>query len=379
MSSLAGVTSAAKVCNGTDVTNGTASGDPVYIDYFTNIYSVIYAVGFAGNLFSLVVWVKADLRFTPVLYFITFCISDSLVLAMHPLETFHTVHVPVVCPVVHVLFLAVEVFEIFLVLALSLQRYWELFRPRLALSYGRTKRLIPALFVLALLCSSGEAYMWDMDGGQCRLRRTTLDIVLAYGAVVLLVLFMVPLVVVLVCNILLHCRIRRARKHSEAYSVHMVPDRHRLNCSVTILTCYLAICEITYAVVHSYHDFAAAEAETNVRLAGRLHNMRVNSLPLLVLEIIALTSYAVDVAIFTFFSKTFRHEVKELYARCRCLTQPPPHPHPQSQLRPPRSDTTTTTLTSDDNHHIHIIDDNHHHNHHNGHENNNDIYMVTRL
>ena len=84
---------------------------------------MIYAVGLLGNTFALLVWARSGLRSSPVTYFQAICVADSLVLVMHPLESLpRSLHVPGVCQVVHVLFLAVQVFAILLVLGLSVER-----------------------------------------------------------------------------------------------------------------------------------------------------------------------------------------------------------------------------------------------------------------
>ena len=83
---------------------------------------VIYAVGIVGNVFALVVWARSGLVSSPVTYFQAICVADSLVLVMHPLETLHAVHVPGACQLLHVLFLAVQIFAILLVLGLSVER-----------------------------------------------------------------------------------------------------------------------------------------------------------------------------------------------------------------------------------------------------------------
>lgn len=80
-------------------------------------------MGLVGNIFAFIVWARSGLRVSPVTYFQAICVADSLVLVMHALETLHSVHVQGVCQIVHVLFLAVQVFAIFLVLGLSLERF----------------------------------------------------------------------------------------------------------------------------------------------------------------------------------------------------------------------------------------------------------------
>ena len=79
-------------------------------------------MGLLGNVFALTVWARSGLRSTPVTYFQAICVADSLVLLMHALESLHNVHVPGVCQLVHVLFMAVQCFAIFLVLGLTVQR-----------------------------------------------------------------------------------------------------------------------------------------------------------------------------------------------------------------------------------------------------------------
>lgn len=83
---------------------------------------MIYGVGILGNLFALIVWARSGLSSSPVTYFQAICVADSLVLVMHPLETLHSVHVPGACQLLHVLFLAVQIFAILLVLGLSVER-----------------------------------------------------------------------------------------------------------------------------------------------------------------------------------------------------------------------------------------------------------------
>jgi hypothetical protein len=79
-------------------------------------------VGLVGNIFALIVWARSGLRSSPVTYFQAICVVDSLVLVMHPLEIFYAVHVQGLCQLIHVLFLAVQIFAILLVLALSVER-----------------------------------------------------------------------------------------------------------------------------------------------------------------------------------------------------------------------------------------------------------------
>lgn len=316
--------------------NATARSDHhAYDIYFTNYYVVIYIVGLVGNAFALFVWVRSGLRSSPVTYFQAICVADSLVLIMHPLEMYHTVHVQVACQLVHVLFMAVQIFAIFLVLGLSVERYIELCHPLLAetlINHKRTVRFIIGLAVASLCASSGEAYIWHVEPtlGTCMMRHTTSQRFLwTYATVVLAFLFVFPLLLVIIFNVLVAKRIKHRRRNSYAFSVKMVPDRHKLNLPVMFISLYLAVCEIVYAAVHISQYFVPSHGGRNDKcaqmmhsgnasdwsLTGRWHSYYEDSLPLLVTDAIALTSYAVDLTIFTLCSKTFRRNIRELFHR----------------------------------------------------------------
>ncbi|KAL8585744.1 hypothetical protein ACOMHN_040526 [Nucella lapillus] len=352
------------VCNVTELAaNGNRSNvtmhyepAPEYAVYFTYIYRVIYAVGLVGNVCALVVWARSGLRSSPVTYFQAICVADSLVLVMHPLETLPDfVHVRGVCQMVHVLFLAVQVFAILLVLGLTVERYIELCHPMAAdhfISYKRTVRCILLLACLSLLFSLCEAYIWNVPEGltRCQLRHTiSRRFMWTYAILVLVVLFLCPLMLVVLFNVLVARRIRHRRKNSLAFSVAMVPDKHNMNLSVTFVSLYLAVCEIVYAAVHSSQYFvserqlsttgadslllsssSSAVAATGtgtavytsggnngggMPLTGRWHSFYINSLPLYIADVLALTSYAVDLTIFTLCSRTFRRNMARLFRR----------------------------------------------------------------
>ncbi|KAK7498021.1 hypothetical protein BaRGS_00010609 [Batillaria attramentaria] len=320
----------------TNVTATTHDDNEDYEVYFSYIYRVIYAVGLAGNTFALIVWARSGLKSSPVTYFQAICVADSLVLIMHPLETFHTVHVQGACQLVHVLFLAVQIFTILLVLGLSVERYIELCHPLAAevlISRRRTIRSIILLAALSLLASTCEAYIWNVDPslGTCILRHTTSQrFMWTYATLVLAVLFLCPLLLVILFNVMVAKRIKRRRRNSYAFSVKMVPDRHNMNLPVMFISLYLAVCEIVYATVHISQYFVPnpasaggsrcaqvihASNKSDMPLTGRWRSYYVDSLPLLIVDVIALTSYAVDLTIFTLCSKTFRRSIRDLFHR----------------------------------------------------------------
>ena len=135
-------------------------------------------------------------------------------------------------------------------------------------------------------------------------------------------------------NILVAYRIKSRRRKNFAFSVAMVPDKHNMNISVAVLSLYLAIFEMLYAIVHISQYFSANVHESlknnfhlnhdqscslssqfDAPMTGRWRSYYVNSFPLMIMDAIALTSYAVDLTVFTLCSRTFRKIAKELFLR----------------------------------------------------------------
>lgn len=223
-------------------------------------------------------------------------------------------------------------------------RFIDLCRPlssEALITYSRTVRTILGLACAALLASMFEAYLWHVEPGefgQCVLRHTmSQGFMWTYAILVLVVLFLCPLTLVLVFNVLVATRIRKRRRNSYAFSVAMVPDRHKMNVSFMVISLYLAVCEIVYAFVHITQYFvperhlvatsangdgaavtsalAFSGNRSTMPLTGRWHSYYIKSGPLLIVDALALTSYAVDLTIFTLCSKTFRRAIRELFQR----------------------------------------------------------------
>lgn len=216
-------------------------------------------------------------------------------------------------------------------------RYIELCHPLAAgtlITHKRTVRSILLLAALSLLSSLCEAYIWHVqeDVRQCQLRYTTSQgFMWTYAILVLVILFLCPLLLVILFNALVARRIKHKRRNSYAFSVAMVPDKHNMNLSVTFVSLYLAACEIVYAAVHISHYFVSDVDErrskllltgpsrpgnkSGMPLTGRWHSYYSDSLTLMIVDVIALTSYAVDLTIFTLCSKTFRRNIRDLFQR----------------------------------------------------------------
>ena len=217
-------------------------------------------------------------------------------------------------------------------------RYIELCHPLAAgtlITHKRTVRSILVIAALSVMCSLCEAYIWHVqeNARQCQLRYTTSrGFMWTYAILVLVVLFLCPLLLVILFNALVARRIKHKRRNSYAFSVAMVPDKHNMNLSVTFVSLYLAACEIVYAAVHISHYFVSdidSERRSNVIVAGpsrpgnksdmpvtgRWNSYYIDSLTLMIVDVVALTSYAVDLTIFTLCSKTFRRNIRDLFQR----------------------------------------------------------------
>lgn len=205
------------------------------------------------------------------------------------------------------------------------------------ITHKRTVRSILLLALLSLFASLVEAFIWHVqpDIGHCGLRHTTSQgFMWTYAILVLAILFLCPLLLVILFNVLVARRMKHKRRNSYAFSDAMVPNKHNMNLSVTFVSLYLAVCEIVYAAVHISQYFVAHRGDdpttsggtnggahhdlvskSDMPLTGRWRSYYIDSLTLMIVDVVALTSYAIDVTIFTLCSKTFRRNIRKLFQR----------------------------------------------------------------
>ncbi|XP_071082742.1 neuromedin-U receptor 1-like isoform X2 [Haliotis cracherodii] len=282
------------------------------------VYRIIYVVGVIGNTFTAVVWVRSRLKVSPVCYFIALSLVDNLVILTHALETQHSVNIQGLCQLVHIVFLAVQILAILLVLGMSIERYIEICHPMLGgkiLTITRTKRVIILLAAVSLLLSTLEGYTWAMDpvSDTCDLRTHLPSRYLwIYGFSVIILFFVTPLLCVIILNVLVIAVLSKARRHSSAYGRSMMkPAKASFNTPFLVVSLYLAISELVYALVHLSYYLGPSDRSTWLHsspLTGRWRSYDIKSIPLLFADAAALSSYALDLTVFTLSSKTFRKE-----------------------------------------------------------------------
>ncbi|XP_067651425.1 neuromedin-U receptor 1-like isoform X2 [Haliotis asinina] len=309
----------------TSIPSGNASASVNVTSYPQNdvahvmtvyVYRIIYIIGVIGNTFTAVVWVRSRLKVPPVCYFIALSLVDNLVILTHALETQHSVNIQGLCQLVHIVFLAVQILAILLVLGMSIERYIEICHPMLGekiLSITRTRRVIVLLALLAFLLSTLEGYTWAMDpeSDMCDLRTNLPPGYLwIYGFGVIILFFLTPLLCVITLNVLVILVLSKARRRTSAYGRSMMkPEKASFNTPFLVVSLYLAISELVYALVHLSYYFGPSVSSTWLHsspLTGRWRSYEIKSIPLLCADAAALSSYALDLTVFTLSSRTFR-------------------------------------------------------------------------
>ena len=295
---------------GTTLESGTPSEN--VLDYIIHIYvyRVIYAIGFLGNVISLLVWIQTKNPAPPICFFIAICITDTLVLITHSIEK-HSIYVNYLCQIVHVFFFAIQIFAILLVVGMSVEQYISICRPmkEYKVTHRRVWKAIAGLGLLAIMAGSLEGYFWSLDDERriCTLRKGVSSLYSwLYGYAVLVCLFIVPVVVIITLNVLVWYAIKKASHKSLAYGRFMRKAKTRFNKTFHFVSLHLAVGELLYALIHISMYGHYIDGHESEKLSGRWPSYYITSLPFLIADIISLSSYALDITFFTLSSRTFR-------------------------------------------------------------------------
>ncbi|XP_041376147.1 vasopressin V1a receptor-like [Gigantopelta aegis] len=297
---------------GSGTTPGSDTPAENVFDYIIHVYvyRVIYAVGFLGNIISLLVWIQTKNRAPPICFFIAICIADTLVLITHSIEK-HYIYVNYLCQIIHVFFFAVQIFAILLVVGMSVEQYISICRPlkEYKVTHRRIWKAISGLALVAIVAGSLEGYFWALDDDRkiCTLRKGVNSLYSwIYGYAVLVCLFIIPVIAIITLNAMVWYAVKKARHKTFAYGRSMRRAKTRFNKTFHFVSLHLAIGELLYAMIHISIYGHYIDGHESEKLSGRWPSYYITSLPFLIADIISLSSYALDITFFTLSSRTFR-------------------------------------------------------------------------
>ena len=304
--------------NGTTFVEKECSSEEYYLqDVIVKVDNyaspLIYVLGFPGNLFSLLIWIRPRMRQSSGIYLIALALDDLAVLSLHTVLNYGywTLDTPVLCEAFAILFLATQYLDPLLVLGFTVERFIAVCFPFKRKQYCTIKRAnlvtcFLALFSLAICGFQGYVFTTGADG-KCDIReeisvgrqRSLLHIWIWMTESLMFII--VPFLV-LVLNVLV---IQAIRRTSAVHQNTSSGCRNRSTTTVMLLSVsfYFILttlpCTLVYVLLKDSDVLACASSRTNL--------LRTVS------DEIGLTHFAYNFYIYMITGKLFRVEFKRLF------------------------------------------------------------------
>ncbi|XP_062574626.1 probable G-protein coupled receptor 139 isoform X2 [Saccostrea cucullata] len=299
----------------------------VKVDKYATPYT--YVIGFPGNLFSLIIWLKRRMRNSSGYYLAALALVNLLFLSLQVIYELNEkwkvkcLDLPFVCEFYPIIFLTSQYLSPILVLSFTIERYISICHPFKRDVWCTTKHAKIAIISTTTGClciNSIQGYFWsyDSDKKNCLLR----DSVIKYGTkslwaiwtwcVEAFVFLLVPLCI-LFFNILV---IKEARRLSKFEQSTLHTQNHR-NSATTVMLLAVSFYQIfttlpVTIVVTLYQTFPLGDFSVLPTITDTWKAHFQYYWAKTIIEEIGLTHYAGNFYIYLLTGKVFRKEFKKL-------------------------------------------------------------------
>lgn len=311
------------------------SPDAILVDKYVTFY--IYAVGFPGNIISLVIWLQRRMRHSSGYYLAALSLGDLIFLSLQVVYELNEkwnvklLDIAVICEMYPMFFLTSQYLSPMFVLGFTVERYISICHPFARERMCTTKRakiVIVCMTVFASCLGAMQLYFWQFNSekNECGLRQsvtvnnTTSIWSIWTWCIEALIFFLVPLSILLF-NILVIIEVKRISK----YERRDAKSGHQKNAATTVMLLVVSFYQIftvlpVTIVVTLYYSYVPGDPE--VLKTGELDSVWKRHFDYMfvktVIEEIGLTHYACNFFIYIITGKVFRQEFKRLFRKIMC-------------------------------------------------------------
>ncbi|KAK6180560.1 hypothetical protein SNE40_012692 [Patella caerulea] len=312
--------------------------ETVWVDRLVTPF--MYAIGFPGNILSLIVWIQKRMRHSSGCYLAALALDDLIFLCLHVIYELQTtwrinvLNVTVVCQFYPVVYMAVQYLSPLLVLGFTVERYISICHPFKREKYCTTKRAKMVIIFLTLLTfsmSSIQGYFYTLDvidanttdcGPRAEVRRGgTSSLFSVWNICAEMCIFLgVPLTVLLL-NMLVIRELRRLSR-VETQQLHCRTQRTSATTIMLLAVSFYQIITtlpvtIVYILFFEFPPGSYAVYTHRVLADQTWHRHFRYVLAETITNEYGTTHYAFNIFIYLITGKMFRREIQKLLCCCK--------------------------------------------------------------
>ena len=304
---------------------------------------VILLIGITGNVLSLLVMKSRRLRSKSYSHYLcSLAIFDSLVLLSKYIERLDSLllavgHTGVFCSFGDV---ACKIFNFtqhvcylmstWLVLCITLERFVAVFFPFKKVTLCKPRRALTVILSLFAFMSYSQIFrliVIEKTGPVCSSAKKYLKIYIAMHIYLyqLVLLFSLPAVIILVCNMMILCKIMKLRrdvlKQGSQHAIRIYAKRHKTTCMLLVVSfCYMVTIFPLLLISIIVHIVGSIYSRSQfMSLYFRLNKV----LPFF--EFLSECNYGVNFFIYVLSGQSFRYELKRICLRKYTYIPNPAH------------------------------------------------------
>lgn len=307
------------------------------------VYPIIFTLGMAGNLVSFFIWIQPKMRNSCGYYFASLAIAEILVLVVHvPFSTVPSVFKALwlknstMCEVFSVLFVASECWTIYLLMAMTVDRFIIVCYPMKKHRFCTKKRtiiVIVSLGVLALFFGFVQGGFWEYDKSidtcgipMASVRQTEgfhMIFVAVWSSVMIVLVVIVPIGVIFGFNTAVAVSLQKMKKRRQRMVARTTqqclqtgggPSRYDTEQTIILfyLSGYLVLSEAPDAIMYllcplfPHPDLYYQANHTPCETIRYAHTYNRYALASTIIEAFSLTNYAVSILIYSLSGHKFR-------------------------------------------------------------------------
>lgn len=293
-----------------------------------NITPFIYVIGFPGNIFSFIIWMRPRMRHSSGVYLSALAIVDFIFLGLHMLFelntmwTVNTLHYPVICESFTIIFLTFQYLAPLLVLAFTIERYISICHPFKREQFCTTKRARIVSTCLALGClaiCAIQGYFWTFTKGECSIREEVTiggnkSLWNIWSIITEMIIFLVVPLCVLIFNILVILEARRMSKYEQSQMHSRSTKSSATTFMLLAVSFYLIFTTLPVTVVYvSVLNFNPGEPCVDQNESSTWRRYYIYLIVRAVIEEIGITHFALNFYIYLLTGKMFRNEFKKMF------------------------------------------------------------------
>ncbi|XP_074651544.1 uncharacterized protein LOC141906202 [Tubulanus polymorphus] len=313
------------------------------------VYPVIWMIGIGCNSLCLIVWSQRIMQNSTACYFQAIAVTDMTILTLyllHSLEygySLQTINYPGLCKVYNVLIVGGQYFSVQLVFAMMTDRFLLVWFPlrRFNNSVKRTRRIIALLSLGSIACATMEIFRWSYNpldihcAMEWQIHNGYLSNFAIANLCMLCLCSTLPIVAAVIINFMIVYKIRKTAKTRQEFTesrIESTPTLTLLGVSTYFIVseCFGLLSYVLPFAIPPDDDVSMEPRDRQYDGDWLIYQRFL--IANLAIEIFWLTSYAINLYVFSMSGERFRNALKIWFARLVFQTDKTPGNHSPIEL-----------------------------------------------